>query len=368
MAITERYVTSTGTDTYANSTNSATPMSLSTAFTNAVAGDRINIKVGTYTRAASDQPTNAGTATSPIIFRGYSSTIGDGYLGFTNSALVTTNMPTIAYNATFRVTAMGAFTIWETIKVTGNVSNSLMTGTGANDAMIKSCSVTNASTNAAAAALSVGGRMIAFDNDLILSGASGGSAAVTNGAIANKVLYNRIKGGPAVGLLLNANQAYTVIGNVIYSSTGVGISITNVTQSSCILGNTIVGGGADAINIVTATTGLQCIMNNLITDNTGDGIDMVSTGNAAGVAYNRTRDNANAYNNAGDWITATKWGDVTTDTGGAETDYVASASNDYRLISASPARGAGLLPSASIGALQFLEPTPSLRIPSFPTI
>lgn len=75
-AITERYVSSTGTDTYANSTSSSTPMSLATAFANYAADDRINIKAdGTYSIASS----GVTLATNgPSYWRGYTTTIGDG--------------------------------------------------------------------------------------------------------------------------------------------------------------------------------------------------------------------------------------------------------------------------------------------------
>jgi hypothetical protein len=97
-------------------------------------------------------------------------------------------------------------------------------------------------------------------------------------------------------------------------------------------------------------------MGNMITDNTGDGIDMVSTSNAAFASNNRTRSNANGYNNAGDWLTATKYDDVTT-AGAASTDYVNSGSNDYTLILTSPATATGNPKYLDIGALQ--APIPS---------
>jgi hypothetical protein len=324
MALTERYVSSTGTDSYANSTNPATPMSLTTAFANAVAGDRINIKAdGTYTRTATDTLTNSGTSASPIIYRGYSSAIGDGNLGRTNGngALITTNMPLLSYNSTFRLTTgANTFIIFESLNVSGNVSNATV-GLAAND-VIKSCKIVNASTNAAALGASLTAvQDILFDSDVALTGASGGSAAVSCAASSQRIFNNRINGGPAVGITLGSVSP-TIVGNVIFASTGNHISVTGTGGAPMIYGNTLVGGGADAINIVTGNTLLQCIVGNMITDNTGDAIDMVSTANAAFAAYNRTRDNANGYNNAGDWLTATKYGDVTTDTGGPETDYV----------------------------------------------
>ncbi len=351
---TDRYVTSTGTDTYANSTNIATPMSLTTAFANAAAGDRINILAGTYTRTGTDTLTNAGTNTSPIIYRGYSASIGDGFLGRTNGsgALITTNMPTIAYNATFKFNSL-AFTIVESVIFTGNITGTVA-ATGA-DSVFKSCVVTNASTNAAAVAGGAAVRGILFDCDISLIGATGGSAAIAIAVANTRVIGCRIKGGPGtgIGILVNGAIGIVIVGNVIYSTTGFGISVTNVSGVLTIINNTIVGGGSDGINVVTATTGLQCIVNNIITDNTGIGINMVSVANTGFLAYNRTRDNSGGAISSGtDWVAATTYAHVTTDTGGPETDYVASGSNDYRLLAASPATNTGWLPLSDIGGIQ----------------
>lgn len=74
-AITERYVSSSGTDTYANSTNPATPMSFATAVANYAANDCIHVKAdGTY-------PNTSGytfATNGPSYWRGYTTTPGDG--------------------------------------------------------------------------------------------------------------------------------------------------------------------------------------------------------------------------------------------------------------------------------------------------
>jgi hypothetical protein len=111
---------------------------------------------------------------------------------------------------------------------------------------------------------------------------------------------------------------------------------------------------------------LQCIVNNMITDNGGYGIDGVEAAKAVFAAYNRTRDNTSGADNlATDWLAATKYGHVTTDTGGASTDYTNSGSNDYTLISASPAKGVGIWPYRDIGALQRQESGGSGAVPRF---
>lgn len=90
----------------------------------------------------------------------------------------------------------------------------------------------------------------------------------------------------------------------------------------------------------------------MITDNGGFGVDATAATNGVFLSNNRFRDNVmGAVTNATDWVTATSYSQVTTDTGGAETDYVAAGSQDYRLINASPATGAGA-PFSDIGGLQ----------------
>src|SRR3990167_3152126 len=76
-ALVPHYVTQAGTDTYANSTNPATPCSLNTALGGAAAGDIVWIKYSStpYSQAGVTVP-NA-TATNSLVFAGYHTTIGD---------------------------------------------------------------------------------------------------------------------------------------------------------------------------------------------------------------------------------------------------------------------------------------------------
>lgn len=354
MAITERYVSSTGVDTYANSTNPLTPMSWATMVANAAAGDRINVKSdGTYSRTTTtDALANNGTTTSPIIIRGYNSVIGDGYLGRTNGNgnLITTNMPLISYT-TGRFNTTGTFVILESLNFSGNPSNPLVAVPS--DSAARSCKAVNASTNAAAVAFSVGSRSILFDSDAELSGGSGGGSAVSCGSAAGcRIFANRIKGGPATGITGGTATPF-ICGNTIFESAGPNIAVTNTAGALVVVFNTVVSGTGDGIDVVANSTVSHFIAGNMITDNGGIGVDMNTAAGAAFLAYDRTRDNVGGATNLGtDWIGATSYGNVTTDTGGPSTDYVDSASDDFRLIAASPATSAGLPEEASIGALQ----------------
>ncbi len=352
MAITEHYVTSTGTDTYANSTNIATPCSLTTALATAAAGDRINVKVGTYGRTTTaDAMTNDGTITSPIIVRGYSSSIGDGYLGRTNGngALITTNMPTITYTTGRLSATTDLFVIWETLNITGAPSQAILSV--GSDSAARACAVTNSSTNASAVGLAVSARGVGFNCDVNLTGASGGSSGASLSGASGTIDSCRISvvsNVPAI-LISSSNRACF---NTIFTSGGIGISMNSTSGAPYIRNNTIYGCTGDGINIITATTTLQHIMGNMITDCTGDGIDMVSTSNGAFTANNRTRDNANGYNNAGDWITATSYGDVASGTTGTSADDYVNPGTDFSLLHTSASTNANQPLYASIGALQ----------------
>src|SRR5436190_1341444 len=154
MSLTARYVTATGTDTYANSTNPATPMSLTTAFANMTAADEIWIKNGSYTGRSTDTTTLDGTGVSPIVLHGYNSTTGDLDTPTYNAdgSLVTTNYPVIEYNAASLCNATGSnFIIYKNLKMgvagAGTSNAVLLTGT---DVVISQCYFYNPSTNVSA--------------------------------------------------------------------------------------------------------------------------------------------------------------------------------------------------------------------------
>ncbi len=352
MGLTNRYVTATGSDTYANSISISTPMSWATMLLNATAGDVINILVGAYSRTTNaDTFTSLGTVTSPLVLRGYSGSIGDGYLGRTNGngPLITTNFPVITYT-TGKLT-LPAFTLVDCLSLTGAPTSSAnVLLTGADCVVIHSKSVYTG-TAATGSCFSVAARALLFDCDASFTGASGGAAAVLNTST-GAVDSCRITSASSSAAGMNIASAGIAYGNVIYAASGVGINSSVNSGASYLRNNTIVGCTGAGISILTGTTTLQRIIGNMITDNTGVAIDMVSTANAGWLGYNRTRDNSSAIANGGDWITASTFSHVTTDTGGPETDYVASGSNDYRLIGGSPARGAGFYPYQDIGALQ----------------
>jgi hypothetical protein len=160
--------------------------------------------------------------------------------------------------------------------------------------------------------------------------------------------------GPAISM---KTQSVCLFNTVIGNGGLIGIALNSTTVSGLIVGNTVVG-FVDGINILTGNGQLQRISYNMLTENSSYSINCVDAGAAAWIYYNRMRDVA-TVNNGTNWA-AMSVGNVTTDTGGSETDYVDYASQDLRLISSSPAANASLPYAASMGALQLPSSSSSI--------
>jgi hypothetical protein len=105
MAITEKYVSDAGAGAHDGS-SAVNAFSWAEMITDinagSKAGNRYNVIKGAGAIArttTTDTISGSGSATSPIIIRGYNSGITDGFQGRAASggALVTTNMPVITY-------------------------------------------------------------------------------------------------------------------------------------------------------------------------------------------------------------------------------------------------------------------------------
>lgn len=353
MALTERYVSSTGTDTWANATNSATPASWATMLTDAVAGDSVNIKQdGTYTLAASSVMTAAGSTTSPIVLRGYKTTIGDGNTGRTNGngALTVTNMPVISFDATFKLTVLGA-TILESLNISTN-NSATSVSLGAN-CVVRNCKIANPSNNSAAGIFTAtAGPSVIIGNDLLLTNANAASVNINGSNITHRIIANRLQGGIAI----STTSGHIISAFNVFLGTTTHIRTTSAAGMVTSISDDLQGASADGVAIVTTSTALHCFANGMLTDNGAFGINFTSAAAEAVIASMRYRDNTSGPTNLGtDWVSATSWDIVSTDTGGPETDYTDAATQDFRLISASPAKAAGILPYLDIGALQRQE-------------
>lgn len=351
MAITERYVTATAAGGGDGSVGS--PWTLAEADAAAAAGDRVNIKAGTYTLGANFSPENAGTVTAPIIWRGYNSSIGDLAAQGRNpdGTLNTTNFPVLNAGSSYAFVLNKAFSIFESLYFTGARSGYMLTGN--NQSGMRACYAVNTSTNAAAYV--VGGFAFYLNCDFELSGASGGVHALQLDVNYGLCFGCRVRDSQANGIKVSAIGGVVAFNVVKADAIGLRYTNTTVSQPAIFLCNTVYA-GTKAIEVASAAyTVIHYFIGNHLTDASGYSIDSLysATANiAAVIANNRFRDNASGSSNGfGDYATATDWGNVTTDYGAVATDFVDAANGDFRLLANAVAIGAGLN-GADIGALQ----------------
>jgi len=339
-----------------------------TARLGAVAGNTMFVTQGggaAFSQGATDTTAWVGTATNPVQVIGYGTYRGDGYLGHTTTTgklLITTNMPSYAYQATFKLTGTSVFTIWKNINfsVAGAGTAGYLISLGA-DSVFNQCVVTNPSTNTAAGGINnSNARTIVADSNIFMTGASGGATAAgltiasTGRNFGNYIQMSQSTStGPAV--LISASSANAAIEDctIIGNGGAQGINLSATGGAPIIRHNTIVG-FVDGVAGVTGITGLCYIGNNMITDNTSNAINFVDAGAPVYTSYNRYRD-VTTITGATNFTTATNIGAVTTDTGGPETDYINYGAQDLRLkttTTASPGLGAAFPASASMGSRQ----------------
>lgn len=355
MALTERYVSTTGAGTH-DGTSEANAFTWAEMLTDAVsaAGKRYNIKKdATYTRTTASDTTGAGTATNPVILRGYNTTPGDGNLGRTssNGPLITTNMPLISYT-TGRLTP-GAFTIIESLEFTGAATTQgpVLGGTNQVHIFSKYTNTVNGA-NGKGLNLNSGTSTLVAGCDINQTGTTVG-AGLSNTSTGCKIIGNRITSTSGEGIRITTSGDNTVfIMNTVYVCGTAAVNVT-VTSACGYFYNTFVGCTGDGIVCAAGLGALNVLWGNMITDNGDWGADFFSAASAVCAAYNRTRDNVSGkYTGATDWLAATSYFDVTTDTGGSSTDYVAFGSQDYNLVATSAGVSAAFPAFASMGAFQ----------------
>jgi hypothetical protein len=358
MALTERYVTSAAGGGGDGTVGS--PWTLAEAAAAAVAGDRINVKAdAAYTVGATLAPANSGDVTNgPIIWRGYTTNIGDGDQGRTGGtgALVTTNMPVLNFSSTYYLSLPAkVLHVFEALVI--NVNSTVAAINLGASCAVKQCVLTNGANNAAAYGVKLIAGGVVFDSDIFTTHGTASGPCVSIEALGAKVIGCRIKSSMSSGVVV-ASSAGTILNNLIYECGTYGVHC-NVAASSehLIYGNTIVRCTLDAIKIADLLADdLLAIINNHCTDNGESFYDNAYSATGvlpAFISHNRTRDNASADNGLGNWPI---YDAVTTDNniGG---DYVDYTTDDYRLISAAPGKATGHMPSQDIGCFQRAEPT-----------
>jgi len=357
VSLIEHYVTADGADTYANSTNPATPCSLATALAGAGQGDRINVKAGAYSQGTVTMP--GGTAVDPIVWRGYYSTIGDlDNLGRSAAgALVTTNMPDITITATW---TPAPFCVLQNLDITGALSSALIASSTNDGWIMESCRIINTQNNAAASCVQGDDMCAAVNCDFQCTGAAHGFLLDSdNSVVIQSCRFQVVADKPCVQCQTGFINDSLFIGN---AAAGTGIAVQASATVSLVLSNCTFYSLAAALTYPNAAgQNIPIVINCHATDCTVLFNNLYSaTDEAYVVEYrNRTRDCGAPATRTG-FVNAILAGEVTTDTGGIETDCNDAGSGDFRLISAAPGFGAGPFPAQHIGAC----PPPSPTIPA----
>ncbi len=361
--LTERYVTSSAGGS--GDGTSGNPWTLTQALANATPGDRVNIKTGTYTVTTSVTLTNSGTGQA-IIFRGYDTTITDGYQGRTNGngALVTTKMPNISFTGSGRL-SVATNVILESINFTRTSStstSSMITVSGSRVSLIR-CVAADSSTGASVNTLN--GVLNVIDCDVSTNNSSGGACILpVTGA---NIIGCRLQATSGSGVLINAALVGVTASRCTFFSMTTGIKVTSTSGSGAIplAQNCTAYGLTGAFielpnNATSAPVTFPVLVDCHVTDCAYVAYSQYTTLPVPTIEVNlRTRDNTNADTGFGDWPA---YGAVTTDGGGASTDYADAAGGDFRLVSSAPGKAAGVTAYGSIGAL---EPVATGGAPGF---
>ncbi len=354
MALTEKYVTTTGSEAWATN-SSGNPSSLAEALANAAAGERVNIKSGTYTISSALTITVSGTTADPIVWRGYDTTIGDGYQGRNaDGTLDDSNMPHLSFTGTGNNlnASNDTYWVWDSIKVTSTsftgsnltrfgvgtfIVNSIFDWSGsghtsgktvdlATNSTVTNCDITNTCTNTLCGIESSGDVMIVGNRISCVNGA--GVINTVDGSIINNLIFECTDGIDLVGA--NSRRG-SIVGNTIVDCTGDGIDTSNHLQD-------------DIVRIVA----------NLITDISGYGFDSEYTTADYGALFFANRfdrtTSGDISTRVGDWPNIEPE-DTSEATQGNE--YTDPSTDDYTLESGAPGIDAlDWLPNSNIGYWQ----------------
>lgn len=345
MALTEKYASVAGAGAHDGSSE-ANAWTMAEAITNGTtAGWRVNFKAGSYSQGAATIP--SGTTSAPIVWRGYNSTIGDlDDLGRSaDGTLNVTNFPVLTITG---VLVLGANQVLQNFDVTGALSSTLLGGNANDNWSVVRCKITNTQNNASARCLIGDNGCTLFGSDLYCSGAAHASVFDTDQEAWIEDCRFR---GTSTSALVTVDWA-TVQHSLFWgnaSAVGMVYQSANASGSAALHGNTFYGIGTGVTFPDLTPVTVHNLTNNHVTD-CSKWIDNLHSATATITViekYNRIRDVTTPRTGV-ETITI---GEVTTDTGGAATDYVDAGNGNFYLIAGAPGRASGM-GGVDIGAYQ----------------
>ncbi len=335
MAFTERYVTSAAAGGGAGT--SGDPWTLTEGINSAVAGDRVNIQSDAAYSIGALTVTNQGNARQFIVFRGYDVTIGDLENQGRNAdgTLNTTGFPAITLTGFLNP---NRFSTFQNLAFTGALSSALLSSGTVDDVYIISCEMINTLNNASAQVFSIDNYCKLIDSDFECTGAAHGILVeVDTDPLIYGCRFKSVANGAITAII------GTFVGNVFIGD-GSSVALNHESRGihTILISNNTFYNWGTAIQLPNAApTTIVAYVNNHVTD-CGKYIDdlYVATASSAAIELNsRTRDNTTPRTGVGDGVLA---GEVTTDTGGPETDYTNAGADDLSLIAGAPGVDTGL--------------------------
>lgn len=353
ITFTERYVDASASG--GGTGTQASPWTFSEALTNASAGDRVNVKVGTYV-GDNTVMTAGGTRDNPIVFRGYQTTIGDlddnneNLSDGTEIPFITGNVDgggfnncdyTFVNHLSFKTTAVYNVNGWRMLLNYGYVRR------------CKFLSDASGQGSVSSRACSIAGNTSVYD--CYISSTSSTNYSLVNGlalhSIGNTIIYTGGSGFGGAGLAAqhSFNNTYVNLGNAI----SVAYATYNINVNSCTFYNCITGFKTNNADYNRTRTITNCYFANCVT-----GIDSHLTDNSG---FNVI--NCGFYNN-----TNNVSGNVpllVNPRYDSSDPFVDSANYDLRLVSGSSGYGAAFpqrnymtaeLNNRDIGAIQHKDP------------
>lgn len=291
MAFTERYVSVAGGGAH-DGTSEANAWTLAEGITNEAAGQRVNVKAGTYTNTTNDRTLAAtGLTTAPIWWRGYKTAIGDmdGADTSHGTFMAGTEIPALSFT-TGRFGVTGSHHIVSNIDDQGaQVTNGqLRMATGA-AIRFHRVRVECTAANANGRAVSGASADVIFDRCWFKSTSS---APVVEISVTRNTLLGSVLTGGSNGLVLTGANVI-LAQSCIFDNCGGDAIRSSISSGLYVINCSIYSPASDGIEL-TALPGSGIITGNIFSDCGG-----VAINNSSGANTNLLFRGWNLFHNSG---------------------------------------------------------------------
>lgn len=340
MAWTERYCRADaagGGDGTTNTNSGANgAWTLAEAIANVAAGHRVNVKAGTYANTTTNRTfSTAGTAASPIWWRGFNSAIGDLDTDWSTA-------PPLITFTTGQMTLSGDHQVFSNLSITSQATaaNGAVAISG-NSTWLDRIRISNSASNSASRAITLSGCDFLRVTRCWFSATTTADAVVhINNTFGTHIAMasTYMTGGVACFKSVSTVPCVMVIANCqLISPATYGIHLTSVVDEYAlsVLGCTLYGAGAatDGIRIDLITGAYPVLIaNNIIANFTGYGINnstgtnTTNFGRLANDFYSCTSGNENGFGDHPAFAGVTESSSPFTNAGGGDFSLVTGAS------------------------------------------